>query len=67
MKSFPLGAVCYITDPQAYSDVYSEWNNRSILLTVCCSALPRSALVEWQALNQKVIHFNNVTINKIGA
>jgi diphthine-ammonia ligase len=67
MKSFPLGAVCYITDPQAYSEVYSEWNNRSILLTVSCSALPRSALVEWQTLNQKVIHYNNVAIDQIGA
>ncbi len=66
MKSIPFGAVCYITDPQAYSEVISEWNNRSIILAVSCRGLPRSALVEWQTLNLRRIHCRNVTIDQIG-
>lgn len=66
MKSFPFGGICYITDPESYSEVYSKWNNRSILLTVCCSNLPRSALVEWQSLNLKNIHFIDMKTDEIG-
>lgn len=66
MKSFHFGAVCYITDPKAYSEVFSEWNNRSILLTVCCSGLPRSALVEWQTLNLKNMLITDMAIEELG-
>jgi diphthine-ammonia ligase len=66
MKSSPFGAVCYITDSEAYSQVYSEWNDRSLLLTVSCSGLPRSALVEWQTLSLKNLRVSDINTQEIG-